>query len=85
MSDDLISRKALLNNLRGNVLVDVTSEIEKAIDDQPTVFDKEKVIEKIKTLAAGKVLDFTVDSRYEEGYVQATKDIIDIIEKGGIE
>lgn len=37
MSNDLISRSALLDRLRGNVLIDVTSELEKAIQEQPTV------------------------------------------------
>ena len=32
--DDLISRSALLDRLRGNVLVDVTTELEKAIQEQ---------------------------------------------------
>lgn len=31
MSDDLISRKALLDSLRGNVLVDVTAELKKLL------------------------------------------------------
>lgn len=44
---DLISRKALLDRLRGNVLVDVTPELEKTIEDQPTAFDVEKVMEEL--------------------------------------
>ena len=37
INNDLISRSALLDRLRGNVLIDVTSELEKAIQEQPTV------------------------------------------------
>lgn len=37
MSNDLISRSALLDRLRGNVLIDVTPKLEKAIQEQPTV------------------------------------------------
>ncbi len=45
MSDDLISRSALLVSLRGNVLVDVTSSLEEAIEGQPTVYDLDEVVE----------------------------------------
>ena len=44
----LIDADELLDRLRGNVLVDVTPAIEEAIDECPTAFDKEKVIEKLK-------------------------------------
>ena len=52
------------------------------IDRQPTIFDKDGVIEKIKILSAGIVLNTDICSDYAEGYVKATKKIIDIIEKG---
>ena len=53
--------------------------------DGCVIVNKENMIQIIKVLAAGKVLDFKVDSRCAEGYVQAMKDIIEIFEKGGIE
>ena len=37
MSSDLISRSALMQSLRNNVLVDVTPSLEKAIEEQPAV------------------------------------------------
>ncbi len=48
MSDDLISRSALMQLLRGNVLVDVTSNLEQAIAELPTAYDVDKVIERLK-------------------------------------
>ena len=73
MIDDLINRKALLDSLRGNVLVDVTSELEEAIKGQPTVFDKEKVIEELE------------DYLFEKYCVEGDEKIAEIVEKGGIE
>lgn len=51
----------------------------------PTAFDKEKVIEQIKVLSAGIILNTNISDDYAEGYVRAAKDIIEIVEKGGIE
>lgn len=103
MSDDLISRKALLKQF---ILSDsgrripeydidnfpITLSIKDAKDiirKAPTVFDKdfdkEKVIEQIKVLSAGIILNTNICDDYAEGYVRAAKDIIEIIEKGGIE
>lgn len=45
----LIDVDKLLSALRGNVLVDVTSELEKAISEQPTAYDVDKVVEQLKT------------------------------------
>lgn len=46
---DLISRKVLLDRLRGNVLVDVTAELEKSIEEQPVAFDKKAVIKELNS------------------------------------
>jgi len=45
MGNDLISRSALMDRLKGNVLIDVTTELEKAIQEQPTAYDVDKVVE----------------------------------------
>ena len=49
MSDDLISRKALLNRLKYSETDNETDKawictVRRIIKDQPTAFDKEKVI-----------------------------------------
>ena len=54
------------------------------IDEMPTVFDKEKVIEELKVLSTGIILNTNICDDYAEGYVRAAKDIIEIVEKGGI-
>lgn len=73
----LIDADRLMDNLRGNVLIDVTPELEDTIAQQPTAFDREKVIDELKspynyTIMAGKHVT-TVDRSVE------------IVEKGGNE
>lgn len=51
MSNDLISRSALLQALKGNVLVDVTSNLENAIAEQPTAYDLDKVVKDLEEYA----------------------------------
>lgn len=92
MNNDLINRKAVLE-----VLYDISSRnygsffghgINKACDvikHAETAFDKEKVIEQIKTLSTGIILNANICDDYAEGYVRAAKDIIEIVKKGGIE
>ena len=85
MSDDLISRKALLDSLRGNVLVDVTPEIEKAVEEQQTACDKGKVIEELKANMSSVqgISGQAVTFMFSDGYYNGIKDAIEIVEKGG--
>lgn len=59
--------------------------IYKALEEiaQPA-FDKEKVIDQLKVLSSRIILNTNISDDYAEGYVRAAKDIIEIIEKGGI-
>lgn len=83
MSDDLINRNALLNCLRGNVLIDVTPELEKTIQEQPTAFDKEKVIELMQKHSHNYYP--SIDHYCLSRKAIDLKDAVEIIEKGGIE
>jgi hypothetical protein len=87
MSDDLISRKALIADMRSRKYVDkaLCEIFETIVDDASVAFDKEKVINEIQISAAGKVVNMNVSSSYAEGYVDAAKDIIEIVKRGGIE
>ena len=87
MSDDLISRKALLDRFRYG---DKESESDKAwicavrrmIKEQPTAFDKEKVIDELKSAE---------NYLYANGIRITNLEFIhpltaiEIVEKGGIE
>ena len=76
MSNDLISRSALMQSLRGNVLVDVTSNLEQAIDEQPTAYDVDKVVEQLE--------EYVKESSNVD-YNRAMIEAIEIVKSGGIE
>ena len=75
----LIDADRLMNRMRGNVLIDVTTELEKTIADQPTAFDKEKVIEELKQISKALLM---VEKFNGAACIDKA---IEIIEKGGIE
>ena len=75
----LIDADRLIDNLRGNVLIDVTPELEDTIAQQPTAFDKDKVIEELQE--AGQSCNEANDICGAEAIEYA----IGIVEKGGIE
>ena len=95
MSDDLISRKALLDRFRYG---DKESESDKAwicavrrmIKEQPTAFDKEKVIAELNVkadYARDRWLNPTKEgySKYWDGKENGFREALEIVEKGGIE
>lgn len=88
----LIDADRLMDNLRGNVLIDVTPELEKEIEQQPTAFNREKVIKELREelnlsdaekerCARENPLQF--DSA--KGYANGIANALEIVEKGGIE
>lgn len=74
----LIDADRLMDSLKGNVLIDVTPELEDTIAQQPTAFDKEKVIEQLNEAADWHGV-------YDGEYSIELNDAIEIVEKGGIE
>ena len=85
MNDDLISRKSLIENLNKFAPEHYNTLINDLIAKEPTAFDKEKVINEIHISSAGMAVNMNVSSSYAEGYIDAAKDIIEIVERGGIE
>lgn len=80
MSDDLISRKSVLNILKEARVKDsilcspaFVEMLTQRIKKIPTAFDKEKVIEELE------------DYLFEKYCVEGDEKIADIVEKGGIE
>ena len=71
MSDDLISRKSLIENLNKFAPEHYTALVNDLIMKEPTAFDKEKVIEDLQE--AGQC------------GAEAIEYAIEIVEKGGIE
>nr|DAI27711.1 MAG TPA: ENT domain protein [Caudoviricetes sp.] len=95
MSDDLISRKALIAELEkwcGKQRYLIPENVWELIETEPVAFDKEKVIEELREelnlsdaekerCARENPLQF--DSA--KGYANGIANAIDIVEKGGIE
>lgn len=82
----LIDAERLMYSLRGNVLIDVTTELEETIAQQPTAFYKEKVIEELKAKAEDSRKYWSeFDDEDAFGEMNAYKNAIEIVEKGGIE
>lgn len=73
MSDDLISRKSLIENLNKFAPEHYTALVNDLIMKEQTAFDKEKVIEELE------------DYLFEKYCVEGDEKIAGIVEKGGIE
>lgn len=86
MSDDLISRKALLKELREIMdephntmfLMGIGAAV-SIVEHRETVFDKEKVIEDLEALEETESLNMNDDVAMAYAYA------LGIVEKGGIE
>lgn len=83
----LIDADELMMRLRCNVLIDVTPELENEVAQQPTAFDKEKVIDKLEKLRVGYFLaiantgDEKLDCAYEN-VDNALDKVLEIVKKG---
>lgn len=93
MSDDLISRKALLEVIDISFIIPILKmnlrpeheavlKIREIIMNMPTAFDKERVIKELE-------YDKEISQKYstglkEQGHIEAFDEAISIIKKGGI-
>ena len=83
-----------MQSLRNNVLVDVTPNLEQAIEEQPTAYDVDKVVEQLDNLIkpteqyrhsfCGTVTDEHC-TKYNGCEYCITEQILRIIKSGGIE
>ena len=82
MSDDLISRKAVIKAVDKHTREDGTldEDISIILEEVKTAFDKEKVIEELK----GEIELCVTHPLYPGRYIKKSR-AIEVIEKGGIE
>lgn len=80
MSNDLISRKSLIENLNKLAPECYNALINDLITKEPTAFDKEKVIEELK----GQIELVSYNPMTAGRYIKKDR-VIKIVEKGGIE
>ena len=98
MSEDLISRKAAYkafsDYLNKYFVGEISSqtelnigEIASVIKSTPAAFDKEKVLEELKSNMSSVqgISGQAVTFAFSDGYYNGIKDAIEIVEKGGIE
>lgn len=86
---DLISRKSLIENLNKFMPEFCNELFYQLIRNEPTAFDKEKVIAQIIEESHAENLEWRGTSgevyhHYVEKIIE-TEDVIEIVEKGGIE
>ena len=79
----LIDADKLMDSLKGNVLIDVTPELEDTIAQQPTAFDKEKVIYELHN-ERNPIYREDGSLMSDRTYI-SIDNAIEIVEKGGIE
>ena len=84
MSDDLISRKAVIESVDRHTRNDGTldDDISVILEEVETAFDKEKVIEELE-------YDKEMSAKYstglrEQGHIEAFDEAISIVKRGGI-
>ena len=90
MSDDLISRKAVIKAVDRHTREDGTldDDISIILEEVKTAFDKEKVMNEIKEYKedAEKWANKSIENADEfYTYVDAYKNCLEIVEKGGVE
>lgn len=85
MSDDLISRKALIADMKSRKYIDkaLCEIFETVVDEAPIAFDKEKVIEEIKEIVSDCYLEYC--GKYNNCLQCRADEAVKIVEKGGIE
>ena len=90
MSDDLISRKSLIENLNKFAPEHYNALVNDLIAKEPTAFDKEKVIEELENLRAQYFITIANTGDEKLGFAykyiwNALDHAIKIVEKGGIQ
>lgn len=90
MNDDLISREAVIKAVDRHIREDGTldEDISVILEEVKTAFYKEKVIEEIKEYKedAEKWANKSIENADEfYTYVDAYKNCLEIVEKGGVE
>lgn len=83
MSDDLISRKSLIENLNKFALEHYNTLVNDLIMKEPIAFDKAKVVEKLQRYSHNYYP--SIDHYCLSQKAVDLKDAIEIVKKGGIE
>lgn len=85
MSNDLISRKALIKTLMEEIpLAENVHIFKDIIENQPTAFNKEKVLDELGELTGEECTLHECGIRSEKCKACIAKKAVEIVEKGGL-
>ena len=85
---DKLKKDILLQNILGEPIQKITDRYIHIVDEQPTAFDVDKVVEQLEKLADeanDKILEAGGLQLYYDGYEDAMRTTVEIVKGGGVE
>lgn len=85
---DKLKKDILLQNILGEPIQKIIYRYIHIVDEQPTAFDVDKVVEQLEKLADeanDKILEAGGLQLYYDGYEDAMRTAVEIVKGGGVE
>lgn len=85
---DKLKKDILLQNILGEPIQKIIDRYIHIVDEQPTAFDVDKVVEQLEKLADeanDKILEAGGLQLYYDGYEDAMRTMVEIVKGGGVE
>ena len=85
---DKLKKDILLQNILGEPIQKIIDRYIHIVDEQPTAFDVDKVVEQLEKLADeanDKILEAGGLQLYYDGYENAMRTAVEIVKGGGVE
>lgn len=85
---DKLKKDILLQNILGEPIQKIIDRYIHIVDEQPTAFDVDKVVEQLEKLADeanDKILESSGLQLYYDGYEDAMRTVVEIVKGGGVE
>ena len=85
---DKLKKDILLQNILGEPMQKIIDRYIHIVDEQPTAFDVDKVVEQLEKLADeanDKILEAGGLQLYYDGYEDAMRTTVEIVKGGGVE
>lgn len=85
---DKLKKDILLQNILGEPIQKIIDRYIHIVDEQPTAFDVDKVVEQLEKLADeanDKILEAGGLQLYYDGYEDAMRTAVEIVKGGGVE
>ncbi len=85
---DKLKKDILLQNILGEPIQKIIDRYIHIVDEQPTAFDLDKVVEQLEKLADeanDKILEAGGLQLYYDGYEDAMRTAVEIVKGGGVE